>query len=65
MFVNQLLPSFTIDHDRKIIKRLYMTAYLKSVRQIYRNGNAFLAQLVKKMILNIDGFVQINLPPWL
>lgn len=62
MLVDHLLTAFAVNHNRKIIEGLDLSSDLEPVRQIYGDRHTVFAQLVQKVILNIDGFVHKSTP---
>ncbi|MNP75347.1 hypothetical protein D3C76_1723960 [compost metagenome] len=62
MLVHHLLASVAIDNDDVIVKRFDRPSDLKTIRQKDGDGNALLAQLIKKCILDINGLVHSRTP---
>src|SRR5690606_21579226 len=57
VLVYHLLAAVAVDDDGEIVECAHHAPDLESVRQIYGNGYAVLAQLVEERVLDVDGFV--------
>lgn len=60
MLVYQLLFSFRINNDSKIIKRSNKSAKLETIHQINGDRHVLLPQMIQKRILNVDGICHDN-----
>ena len=56
MLVDQLLLPIRFNHDGKVVKSLDQSTDLKSIDQVHNYRDVVLANLIQKIILNIDRF---------